>query len=79
MKKIMHFLFIIYLVTCCVVGFSQSFPEKENNCFEQFNYDASNRDNVNAYLLSYLSRIVYYQYLNKDNNYSLRPTDTSRK
>lgn len=78
MKKIMHFLFIIHLVTCCVVGFSQSFPEKENNCFEQFNYDASNRDNVNAYLLSYLSRIVYYQYLNKDNNYSLRPTDTSR-
>ena len=60
-------------------GRSQEFPARENNCFKNsFQFNATGRNDVNAYLLGYLTRIVYVQYLNKDNSYGLSMTDTSR-
>ncbi|HMO32869.1 MAG TPA: hypothetical protein PKE07_07715 [Lacibacter sp.] len=76
MRKRSFLLLPLLLLLMTVSG--QTFPEKENNCFQNFNPTATGRNDVNAYLLSYLSRIVYYQYLNKDNGYNLRPADTSR-
>ena len=78
MKQILAIIWMFLLTSFSAVTFAQTFPEKEKNCFQYFNHDAATRDNVNAYLLSYLSRIVYYQYLNVDNNYNLGPLDTSR-
>ncbi len=57
---------------------AQSFPAKENNCFAQFKPDGINRQDANAYLLGYLTRLVYVQYLNEDMNLNLSMTDTSR-
>lgn len=57
---------------------AQSFPAKENNCFALFKPDAKGRHDVNAYLLGYLTRIVYVQYLNTDMRLNLSMTDTSR-
>lgn len=57
---------------------AQTFPVKENNCFQYFNPNATGRNDVNAYLLSYLSRIVYPQYLADEFNTTIRPTDTAR-
>jgi hypothetical protein len=57
---------------------AQNFAAKENNCFAQFKADATGRNDVNAYLLGYLTRLVYIQYLNKDMNLNLSLTDTSR-
>lgn len=57
---------------------AQNFPAKENNCFAQFKSDATGRHDLNAYLLGYLTRIVYVQYLNEDMNLNLALTDTSR-
>lgn len=78
MKQILMIIWMFLLFSFPAVTFAQTFPEKEKNCFQYFNSDAVTRDNVNAYLLSYLSRIVYYQYLNVDNGYNLTPSDTSR-
>lgn len=58
---------------------AQVFPAKENNSIKNlFDHDAIGRSDINAYLLGYLTRIVYVQYLNQDNGYVLKMTDTSK-
>ncbi|MGZ5287191.1 MAG: hypothetical protein ACXWB9_08410, partial [Flavisolibacter sp.] len=70
---------ILFLVGCVPLLTAQEFPAKENNAFKNvFNPAATGRNDANAYLLGYLTRIVYVQYLNEDNNYRLSLTDTSR-
>ena len=71
------------MLGCCLLattlmGMAQTFPAKENGSFQTFQPNATGRSDVNAYWLSYLSRVVYVQYLNLDNGYTLRLTDTSR-
>lgn len=50
-------------------------PDNENNCFRFFDPNAKGRNDVNAYLLSYLTRIIYPQYLNEF-GYNIQATDT---
>lgn len=76
MRKLLNVFAVILLLQ--ISAGAQTFPAKENNCFAQFKPDAINRHDVNAYLLGYLTRIVYVQYLNKDMNLNLSMTDTSR-
>ncbi len=78
MKK--YFLqFLVCLLSVTSLVQAQTFPAKENNAFPNvFVPGATGRNDGNAYLLGYLSRIVYAQYLNADNNYRLSLTDTSR-
>lgn len=71
------------LLICCIMAnivviYAQTFPVKEYNCFQNFDEAATGRKDVNAYLLGYLTRIVYVQYINKDNGYTLKLTDTSK-
>ena len=79
MKKIYIILLFPVLLLSLLRSEAQVFPTKENNSFKNlFQYGATGRSDVNAYLLGYLSRIVYVQYLNKDNGYTLQMTDTSK-
>lgn len=78
MKKISIslILVIIHSLTCLgqgVLAKKNGPPENERNCFRYFDANATGRNDINAYLLSYLSRIVYPQYLDS----KLKPTDTS--
>src|SRR5687768_16254584 len=76
MRKLSN-VFAVILLLQLSAG-AQNFPAKENNCFALFKPDAINRHDVNAYLLGYLTRIVYVQYLIKDMILNLSMTDTSR-
>lgn len=78
MKKRKLYGILILFFLSSIGAWSQTFPVKENNCFKNFQYGSTGRNDVNAYLLSYLTRIVYVQYLAKDNNYNLKLTDTSK-
>ncbi len=73
---------IVLITSLAIIAVStlqaQNFPAKENNSFQYFEEGATGRKDINAYLLGYLSRIVYVQYLNKDNGYNLKLTDTSK-
>lgn len=73
-----YILLLCFYLGLQLAGNTQQFPSKENNCFQYFDEGAIGGKDVNAYLLGYLSRIVYVQYLNKDNGYNLRLTDTSK-
>ncbi|MGZ8538214.1 MAG: lipase family protein [Flavisolibacter sp.] len=78
MKKIFLYGILLIATLYYEIGFSQTFPVKENNSFQNFQFNATGRNDVNAYLLAYLTRIVYVQYLVKDNGYTLKMTDTSK-
>ena len=78
MKKIVLYGIFLISILHYEVSYSQTFPAKENNSFLNFKYDAIGRNDVNAYLMAYLTRAVYVQYLAKDNGYNLKMTDTSK-
>jgi hypothetical protein len=77
MRKYLNVIAVFLLLIPMISG-AQNFPAKETNCFAQFKADASGRHDANAYLLGYLTRIVYVQYLNEDMKINLSMTDTSR-
>jgi hypothetical protein len=76
MRKLFYLTAVIILFQ--LQAFTQTFPAKETNCFAQFKPDATGRNDVNAYLLGYLTRLVYVQYLNKDMKINLSMTDTAK-
>ncbi|MGZ5192111.1 MAG: hypothetical protein ACXWCZ_13970, partial [Flavisolibacter sp.] len=78
MKKIFLYTILLMATLHSKINYAQTFPAKENNTFQNFQFDATGRNDVNAYLLAYLTRIVYVQYLVKDNGYTLKMTDTSK-